>query len=239
VLDLLAAHPSTARHIATKLARRFVADQPPEPLVDQLARTFRETGGDIRELLRVLLAAEAFWAPPTPRAKLKTPFEYVASLLRAGEAELAPLALASDASRPAMALGLLGVLREMGQPPYGAQPPTGYPETAADWLSTGGLLQRMKVALAFAAGKLPGVEARSEIGPPEGQPLEEYVVALATRLLGRPPQPSTVATLLAEAAMPPEERTRLGLPPHRATDGEARGRLALAWLLASPEFQWR
>ena len=88
VLDLLARHPSTARFIATKLVRRFVADDPPPALVDRAARTFRRTDGDLREVMRTILTSPEFLAPAAYRAKVKSPFEYVVSLLRATSASV-------------------------------------------------------------------------------------------------------------------------------------------------------
>ena len=83
VLDLLANHPSTAQFIATKLARRFVADEPPKALVERAARRFRETGGNIREVVRTIVTSPEFFAPEAYRAKVKTPFEFVVSAVRA------------------------------------------------------------------------------------------------------------------------------------------------------------
>ncbi len=83
MLDLLANHPSTAQFIATKLARRFVADDPPKALVERAARRFRETGGNIREVVRTIVTSPEFFAPEAYRAKVKTPFEFVVSAVRA------------------------------------------------------------------------------------------------------------------------------------------------------------
>jgi uncharacterized protein (DUF1800 family) len=88
VLDILAAHPSTARFIAAKLARRFVADEPPAALVDRAAARFRSTGGDIREVVRTIVTSPEFFAPAAYRAKVKTPFEFVVSAVRATSAEV-------------------------------------------------------------------------------------------------------------------------------------------------------
>src|SRR5438067_10638629 len=83
VLDLLLRHPSTATFIATKLVRRFVADEPPPALVERVAATFRRTEGDVKAMLRTILASPEFWAPEARGAKIKKPFEYVASGVRA------------------------------------------------------------------------------------------------------------------------------------------------------------
>jgi uncharacterized protein (DUF1800 family) len=82
VLDILAAHPSTARFIATKLARRFVSDTPPASLVDRAAKRFRDTGGDLREVTRTILTSQEFLSASARGTKIKTPFEFVVSALR-------------------------------------------------------------------------------------------------------------------------------------------------------------
>ena len=150
VLDILAAHPSTARFIATKLARKFVSDAPPPQLVERAAATFRETGGDIREVVRTIATSAEFFAPTAYRAKVKTPFEFVVSSLRAAGAEI-----------PA-ALPVVESLRELGMPLYGCQPPTGYADRADAWVNTGALLERMNFAVALTEGKLRGIVAPAD-----------------------------------------------------------------------------
>jgi len=145
VLARLARHPSTARHVATELARAFVADDPPPDLVDRLARTFLETEGDLRVVTRALFTSGSFYDPAVIGSKLKTPFEFVASALRATGAgfDRAP--------------GLLRVLRELGHVPYLEPSPAGVPATAEGWTSGGALLARMELALAIGAGRVRGV----------------------------------------------------------------------------------
>jgi uncharacterized protein (DUF1800 family) len=145
VLDIVARHPSTARFIATKLARRFVSDEPPGSLVDRAAAKFRNTDGDIREVVRTIVTSPEFFSPAARRAKVKTPLEFVASAVRATGAGVAnPLPLAR-------------ALRDLGMPPYFCQPPTGYDDTAEAWVNTGALLNRMNFAVALADGTLRGV----------------------------------------------------------------------------------
>ena len=132
-LDLLARHPSTAHFIALKLCRRFVADDPPKALVDRVARRFIRSDGDIRETLREIFRSPEFWDPKTFRAKVKTPFEFVVSALRATGAEVRdPVKIARH-------------LERMGEPLYLCEPPTGYPDRADAWISSGALLQRMQL----------------------------------------------------------------------------------------------
>jgi uncharacterized protein (DUF1800 family) len=145
VLDLLAKHPATARFIATKLARRFVSDDPPAALIDRAAKRFLESGGEIREVVRTIVTSPEFFAPSAQRTKVKTPFDFVASALRATGAE---------AANP---LPVVQSLREMGMPLYMCQPPTGYADRADAWVNTGALLNRMNFAVALATGRMRGV----------------------------------------------------------------------------------
>jgi len=144
VLDILAHHPSTAHFISLKLAKRFVADDPPPALVDAMAKTFRKTDGDLREVMRTMLESEEFWAPESWRAKIKTPFEYVVSALRATDADVTE-------TQP-----LLNQLNTMGMPIYGMQPPTGYSTSRETWVNSAALLDRMNFALSLANNKIGG-----------------------------------------------------------------------------------
>jgi uncharacterized protein (DUF1800 family) len=164
VIHLLATHPSTARFISYKLARRFVADEPPAALVDRAAETFRRTGGDIRAVVKTIVTSPEFDSPAARAAKIKTPFEFVVSAVRASGAEV-------DDAR-----GLAGRLASMGMPLYQQQPPTGYKDTADAWVSTSGLLARLNLALDLAGGKVRGVStdparvvSAQALGSPEFQ----------------------------------------------------------------------
>ena len=144
VLDQLTAHPSTARHIATKLAVRFVSDEPPEALVDRLADHFRASGGDLLRVTRALAESPEFWQ--ARGAKIKSPFELTASALRATGAEI---------EHPR---AVIEWVRRMGQPLYAYQAPTGYPDRATAWVNTGSLLNRMNFGLQLATGRVAGLE---------------------------------------------------------------------------------
>src|SRR5580692_6004288 len=146
LLHRLATSPQTAHFISLKLAQRFVADDPPEDLVDKLAKTFLKKKGDIREVLSTLFHSPEFWSDGAYRAKVKTPFEFVASAVRATGAEV------DDAMPLARQLG------NMGMPLYGAQPPTGYSMKAETWVSSSALLNRMNFALGLTSGKVRGVK---------------------------------------------------------------------------------
>ena len=154
VLDILAKHPSTAKFIATKLARRFVSDDPPAALVDRAAARFRETNGDIREVVRLILTSPEFFAPDAYRAKVKTPFEFVVSSLRATGADV-------QTADP-----LVQAVRQLGMPLYMCQPPTGYADRADAWINTGALLNRMNFAVQLVNGRMRGVQpGAAALGP--------------------------------------------------------------------------
>jgi uncharacterized protein (DUF1800 family) len=147
VLDLLARHPATARFVAGKLVRRFVGDVPPPALVDRVAGVYRDTGGDVRAMLRAIFTSPEFVAPEARRAKIKKPFEFVASAVRAVGA----------VADPRGAFALARATAEIGEPLFRAQAPTGYPDRADAWVNAGTLLARMNFALALTQHRLPGV----------------------------------------------------------------------------------
>ena len=186
VLDILASHPSTARFIATKLARRFVADEPPQSLVDRAAARFRETKGDLREVVRTIVTSSEFFAPDVYRAKVKTPFEFVASAVRATEAD------------SINAMPLVQTLRELGMPPYQCQPPTGYADKAEAWVNTGALLNRMNFAVALTEGRIRGVRASVDR---DGESIEGARDEIVNRVLAGDLSASTRDTV-AKASRP-------------------------------------
>jgi len=145
VLDIVASHPATARFISTKLARRFVSDTPPDALVDRMAATFSKTNGDLRAVMMVMLESKEFRSPDVERVKIKNPFEFIVSSLRATGATIAD-------ARP-----LVRAMQQLGMPLYQCQPPTGYKDSADTWVNTGALVNRMNVALTLTSGRTPGV----------------------------------------------------------------------------------
>ena len=180
VLDILAAHPSTARFISTKLARRFVSDTPPPALVDRAAARFTETRGNIREVVRTILTSPEFFAADAYRAKVKTPFEFVVSAVRATGAEVieaAPLAQA---------------LRQLGMPLYLCQPPTGYADRADAWVNAGALLHRMNFALQLVGGKMRGVRPGTS---PVGDALAGDVSSSTAATIAKAADPRQAAAL--------------------------------------------
>jgi uncharacterized protein (DUF1800 family) len=146
VLDLLASHASTARHLSTQLAVRFVSDNPPRALVDRLVATYDRSRGDVRAMLRTLVQSPEFWSRGAVGAKVKSPFELAVSAVRASGAHV-------EDPRP-----LLGWIARMGEPLYAYQAPTGYPDRADAWVNTGSLLNRMNFGLQFASQRIPGLD---------------------------------------------------------------------------------
>jgi uncharacterized protein (DUF1800 family) len=145
LLHFLATRPATAQFLSRELAIRFVSDNPPQPLVDRMARTYLSTNGDIPSVLRTLFHSPEFWSASAYRAKIKTPLEFVVSAARASNADVSNY-------QP-----LVNALRQMGMPLYGCVPPTGYKWDEADWVSTGALVDRMNFALQLAANRFPGI----------------------------------------------------------------------------------
>ena len=163
VLDIVARHPSTARFISRKLAQRFVADDPPAGLVDRMARTFQKTDGDLRAVMKTMLDSKEFWSVGAYRSKMKSPFETVASAVRAVNGDVD------------FAFALANQVAQLGQPLYRKVEPTGYSNSSREWLNSAGLLARMNFALQLSGGKVPGVQvevaqaASAALGAPEFQ----------------------------------------------------------------------
>jgi len=144
VLDILATHPSTAKFIATKLARRFISDDPPQSVIDRAAAVFLKTDGSIRETLRAIITSPEFFSTAAYRAKVRSPFEYVAAAMRATSAD-------TDGDRP-----VLDFISRMGQPLFGRITPDGYPDRGDQWLSSGTMAARLNFAAALAMNRMRG-----------------------------------------------------------------------------------
>jgi uncharacterized protein (DUF1800 family) len=195
VIDILARHPSTAKFISRKLAERFVADDPPQSLVDRMAQTFTKTDGDIRAVLQTMFTSQEFFSEGAWESKVKSPFEMVVSAVRALDGDVADT------------FTLAQKITELGEPSYGKLEPTGYPETGEGWLSTANLLGRMNFAAALASGQIPGVKvdssrlegkdtamiARMLLGRAAS---DQTMEAFATGLQGKEPTAKMVTTLL-------------------------------------------
>jgi len=224
VLHLLAHHPSTARFISTKLAMRFVSDDPPSALVDRMAETFLKKDGDIREVLRTTFRSPEFWAPEAYRAKVKTPLEFVASAVRATGADV------RDAAP------LVRTLTTLGMPLYAMQPPTGYSMKADAWVNSSALLGRMNFALALGNSKLKGIDFAPDrvlagASPADAQGM---LAALENALLGGDVSKQTHDTILKQLDDPEIVKRKLDDPATPPSIGPIAG-----LILGSPEFQRR
>lgn len=146
VLQMLAGHPSTAKFICTKLATRFVCDTPSAELVSKMTDAYLQSGGDIKTILITMVNSRDFWDSKSLREKVKSPFEFAISAIRATNA---------DVEQP---FQIYNWCNKMGQRFYFYQAPTGFPDRAGYWINTGSLLNRMNFGLAFATQKIPGVK---------------------------------------------------------------------------------
>lgn len=224
VLHILARHPSTAKFISSKLAMRFVSDNPPEALVERMAETFSKQDGDIREVLKTMLRSPEFWSADAYRAKVKTPFEFVISALRATGADVRD---AAPLSRQ---------LANLGMPLYGMQPPTGYSMKADAWMSSAALLGRMNFALALTSGRLKGLQLDpthlSGTNGPENDPQQTLAVLENSLLAGDISRQTheTIATQLQDPRLGGGFGEQARSPNFSVIAG---------LLLGSPEFQKR
>jgi uncharacterized protein (DUF1800 family) len=146
VLQMLATHPSTAKFICTKLATRFVCDTPSAELVSKMSDAFLKSNGNIKAVLITMVNSREFWDNKSLREKVKSPFEFAISAIRATNA---------DVQQP---FQIYNWCTRMGQRFYYYQAPTGFPDRATYWINTGSLLNRMNFGLAFATEKIPGVK---------------------------------------------------------------------------------
>lgn len=214
VLDLLARHPKTARFIATKLCRRFVADDPPTTLIDRVTATFQSTDGDIRQVVATILRSAEFAA--ARGQKFRRPNEYIIAAARALGAETDGQPLAQQ-------------LRQLGQPFFAAPMPPGYPDVTGAWLNTSGLLGRWNYALGLAGGKQSAVQV--DLKPIIGEVTTADAVA----------QRIVAATLPGYAAtdLPAYLARFLGGAQASAQQVQQRAPVAIGLLLAAPIFQRR
>ncbi|MGC2744158.1 MAG: DUF1800 domain-containing protein, partial [Candidatus Angelobacter sp.] len=224
MLDVLAHHPSTAKFISRKLAMRFVSDNPPQSLVDRMAETFLKKDGDIREVLRTMFHSPEFWAADAYRAKMKTPFEFVASAARASGADIQN------------ALPLVGTLNRMGMPLYAMQPPTGYSMKAEAWVNSSALLNRMNFALQLASGKLPGtsLDPQALIPGPAPADSQAALAALEQSILAGDVSSQTHAVIQKQLGDPQISQRRLDDADKKPNYGAIAG-----LIMGSPEFQRR
>lgn len=251
LLHMLATRPATAQFISRKLAVRFVSDDPPQVLIDRMAKTFLSTDGDISAVLTTLFHSPEFWDSNVYRVKVKTPIEFVVSAARAANADIENL-------QP-----LANAVREMGMPLYGCVTPNGYSWKADPWVSTNALVNRMNFALSLAANRLPGISiawdptetvsndtTTVEANPAAPDPQTEEA-RLESVLLAGGVSDSTRAAVLqqfeqqkeqninASVTMPVIGADRQKFRARAVSDSERQDQLLAGLLIGSPEFQRR
>jgi uncharacterized protein (DUF1800 family) len=209
VMDIVTRHPSTARFVSRKLVQRFVSEDPPAALIDRVAKQFTETDGQIKPLVKTILTSDEFRA--SAGKKLKPPFRFVASALRA---------VAADTHAHG---GLVEYLQRMGQGVFQHPTPDGYPDEAAPWLGT--LLWRWNFAFSLAKGEVPSVDVPKEkllkaLGGEDVATLPDRLLRYVT---GRQAQEAERSALVSAAAS--------------ATKKNDEPRTMLALAIASPAFQ--
>jgi uncharacterized protein (DUF1800 family) len=251
LLHMLATRPATAQFISRKLAVRFVSDDPPQALVDRMAKSFLSTNGNIAALLSTLFHSPEFWDSNVYRAKVKTPIEFVVSAARASNADI-------ENMQP-----LANAVREMGMPLYGCVTPNGYSWQSDAWVSTNALVNRMNFALSLAANRLPGISiawdptettnndsAMIEANPVPDPQVEE--TRLESLLVTGGVSDSTRAAVLqqfeqqryqnqggAAARQVMATGDRQKFRARALTEGERQDQVLAGLLIGSPEFQRR
>ncbi len=210
VLDILAAHPATARFISKELAQRFVADDPPPALIDRMAKTFLLTDGDIRAVLSTMFDSKEFLSQGAYRAKIKTPFEMIVSAVRATGAKV-------DSAMP-----LANQLNNLGEPLYRKLEPTGYSSANEEWVNSSALLARMNFALQLTQNRVQGVQVESKQFSPAP-------AAAAQQLLFTNASAQTLSAI--GKAIEDQNKKTPGQPPS--------GALIAGLVIGSPDFQRR
>jgi uncharacterized protein (DUF1800 family) len=227
VLDIVARHPSTALFIARKLVRHFVSDSAPPALVQRAAETFERTDGDIRQVLAVIVSSPEFYRKASVHAKVKTPYELVASTYRVMQGV------------PDTAGRSIQLTAQLGQQLYGHLTPDGWPDDAESWMNTGSVLARINFGSNVAAGRVVGIALAK--WPPaahlRGASLAEQVDGVGSALFQGEMSPDTHGVLMSGSN---PVAARAGV----AMDNSARGApptlselIGLA--LGAPEFQRR
>jgi uncharacterized protein (DUF1800 family) len=248
VLKLLAASPQCARFISTKLAVRFVSDDPPKAMIDRMAAEYMESHGNIRRVLAAMVNSPDFFTEASYRSKVKTPQDFVVSAVRAA---------GSDVQSSA---ALVTAISDLGMPIYGMQTPNGYSMKSDAWNSATALVSRMNFALALASNRVAGVKTdfNSLLGPEaKSMKPEEKDRALESELLHVPVSARTQMLIESQTATDPDQQMAelrqvstikgqdpLAMETASLRAGELRDvdpqeAIAAGLILGSPEFQRR
>jgi uncharacterized protein (DUF1800 family) len=207
LLAHLARHPGTAQRIARKLCQRFVAEPPPATCTGAAAQRFRDSDGDLREVLRTILLSDDFLSARHRRSRVKRPLQHLASVAR----------VVGVADEVAFVESAIPQLRNMGEDPYGAPSPAGWPDSSLAWVGEGTLLRRFELAARAADGKVGFALPAASATPSTEQLLTETTA----RYL-----PGGLSSTTRQALLTYLE----GVP------AAARAQQAAAAVLASPEF---
>lgn len=215
VIDILVSNPATARFIAKKLAVKFVSDNPNPAYVDRIAKAFQDSNGDIKATLRAVFTDKEFFAPENYRAKIKTPFELAVSAIRT---------IGADTNgSPAF----IAMLNKLGEVPYGYQAPTGYPDTAEDWVNAGALLERLNYSVALASNRIPGT--RVDLSRFASESKVTILDRTIATVLDNDVSPATRQTLVKQIEQPlpevkaPEENDELEMTNLRGQGQQGQG----------------
>ncbi len=224
VLDLLSKNKNTAHHISLQLAQHFVSDDPPAALVARMEKTYEKSKGDIRAVMTTMIYSPEFWTRAAFRAKVKTPFELVASTVRA---------LGADMDQP---LQMAQWVARIGEPLYQCLPPNGYSDKAAAWVNTGALLNRMNFAVALTGNKIRGaqVDLNSLVGTDANLNAQLALDRVETLFLAGQISDTTRATLDKETTDPQILGAKLDDKVKQVNVA-----LITGLVLGSPEFQKR
>jgi uncharacterized protein (DUF1800 family) len=224
VLSILANHPATARYVCFKLCRRFVSDFPPETIVQSATDVWMQTEGDIAAVMRHIFYSDEFWA--SSGQKLRRPLDFLTAAMRVTETEVHEWWRMEE------------IFNELSQPPYGWQPPNGYPDVGAAWMNTGALLGRWNAAMALThdANTDPGTGATVNLNERVGLPhtVGELVDSVATQVYAAPLTDEARAPFIAYVAD--------GGGAETLVDGRLLARKTASLfglMIAAPGFQWR
>ncbi len=247
IMDILAAHPATAQHIARKLCQRFVTDEPSPELVNKIATVFTQTKGDLRAVTEAILTSPEFLDPKNYANKIKSPFEFVVSAVRASGSEyneVVDFSSAKSGRKKAESAALLGKgnaadtyanakaqslawhVLLLGQPLFACTPPTGYKEVSEVWVNPGALIARLNFAMALTEGKVADIRfsAKEVIGSADLDKPEGLLDQCVTSILQKDVSPTTKA-VLTESALP--QMGGQTVNPNKL----------IALVIGSPEFQ--
>ncbi len=218
--DLIASHPATAHHISLKLCQFFIRDNPPEELVKKVAQKFKESDGDLRAMYATIFNSREFWNAENREAKIKSPFFYVVSAIRANGGEVD---FKSEVGR---------YLNELGEPLYRCAPPTGYSDKINAWVNPGSLVLRINFGLKLAANRVEGVFVQLPHFDHVPKTPLELVHQIAARLIHSPLSETSKKVILKE--FDAGESTIADDQVRPIAEAKAVG-----LILGSPEFQRR